>query len=72
MIKKLPGRPKKFTNSQTMAVQLEACTYSKLDKMSHEYSLREGRVISKGDLIRTAITGFIQSTQSKSEVDLDG
>ena len=72
MIKKLPGRPKKFTTSQTMAVQLEACTYSKLDKMSHEYSLREGRVISKGDLIRAALTGFFQAEHNKGKADQNG
>jgi hypothetical protein len=55
-----------------MAVQLEACTYSKLDKMSHEYSLREGRVISKGDLIRAALTGFFQAEHNKGKADQNG
>ena len=71
-MKKLPGRPKKFADSQTMAVQLEACTYSELDKMSHEYSRKAGRVVSKGDLIRAALTGFIQAEHDKGKSDQNG
>lgn len=61
MVKKSRGRPKKFYNSQTMAVQLESGIYCKIDKMSHDYSRKEGRLVSKGDIIRDALESFIES-----------
>lgn len=61
MVKKSRGRPKKFHNSQTMAVQLESCAYAALDKLSHDHSIKENRFVSKGDLIRSALQSFINS-----------
>lgn len=61
MVNKSPGRPKKFGKSQTMAVQLESCIYFTLDKMSHDYSIKEGKLVSKGDLIRDAVKSFIEN-----------
>lgn len=61
MVNKSPGRPRKFDKSQTMAVQLESGIYLTLDKMSHDYSIKEGKLVSKGDLIRDAVKSFIEN-----------
>ena len=68
MVKKSPGRPKKFDDSQTMAVQMESVIYLTLDKMSYDYSKKEGKLVSKGDLIREALKSFIEN-ESKTLKD---
>ena len=49
MVKKSPGRPKKFDDSQTGCSD-ESVIYLTLDKMSYDYSKKEGKLDTKGDL----------------------